>query len=295
MFLQTVATVATSCMRILYCTTVLLLLIGGCRFSNAPADYVARVGSYYLTATDVEQALAAVPQLRDTTAARQQFIQDWVTQTLLYREAQQRSLREQANVQKRLREAERSTLINALVEKLKADVSRPSEVRIRTYYEQHKDQLRLQEPFLKLRYIESLQPDSLRRLRAELLEAPTKQEQDSLWERATTKYAANRSTYSRLEETHYPLPELTRKTRLEQSHLQPLQIGDVSPVIEDKTVYALGQVVDRKDKGSVPSLAWVRDHIIQQLLIQEKKLIYSQEVQRLRTRARAHEILEVRE
>ena len=165
---------------------LLLLLLGaglaGCQTEAPPDSYVARVGTNYLTEADLDQMLAAMGPVRDSTKARQQAIDQWVTRTLLYQEAERLNLSSEDEVQDQLRRQRRSILVSALRTRLteEADV-RPSAEEVRTYFERHKEQLRLREPYVRIQYLPTPDRASARTVRQELRTPPTPP--DTTWAR----------------------------------------------------------------------------------------------------------------
>ena len=146
---------------------LLTLLLGSVFFLSAcgaeepVTDYVARVGDRYLTRQELSAALESHPFLQDSTEAQQQIIEQWINNELLYQEARRRRLRNDPEVQRLLEENERSVLISAYVNRLfeEEDVA-PSPEALQAYFEQHRDQLRLREPFVRIRYLSNPNPDS---------------------------------------------------------------------------------------------------------------------------------------
>jgi hypothetical protein len=283
-------------MRLVFPLAAFLFLTGGlaCQSNEQPADYVARVSDTYLTEADVEEVISDYSTLRDTASAREHIIDSWITEQLLYREARRQGMRGDSTVQQRLQEVRRSVLIDALVENLKEDIPPPSETSIQTYYQRHAEQFRLREPFIRLRYISDDQADTLDTFRAQLAAAADSATIDSLWQNAPKETNRTSRRTEDWNDNYLPLSRLERELPVELLELETLESGAVSPVVQHNDNYHLVQITDRMEAGTLPSLEHVRDKIIQQLLIQEKKLMYTREVQRLRTRARADNSIDIR-
>lgn len=276
---------------ILLCTAAGLL---SCQAEETPADYAARVGSEYLTEADVRARISQYEALRDTAGARQHIIESWITEQLLYQEARRQNLGDRPEVQQQIRERERSVLVNALIEELKEDVPPPSETSIQTYYEQHKPQLRLRQPFLRVRYLVTTDRAAAQDLRRALVSADSSAA-DSLWQRAVARLAQDPERARRLSQNYLPVSRLQRELSGLQVDVTNLEAGTITPVIDNNGTNHLLQIVDRLAEGTLPPLEQVREKILQQLIIQEKKLMYTREVQRLRTRARANNAIEIQE
>lgn len=282
-------------MRLALPLAAVVLLAGwiGCRSNDRPADFVARVSDTYLTEAELNRRLGEYAALRDTASARQHIIDTWITEQLLYREARRQGVASDSAVQQQLEEVRRSVLVSALIEDLKNDVPAPSETSIQTYYQRHKEQLRLREPFLRVRYASSPNAAELESMRAALTSASDSAAADSIWQRAirTVEGAEERR---HLSGNYLPLSRLRRELPADLLNLSSLDAGAISPVVENNETFHLVQVTGRMEQGTLPPLENIRGKILQQLMIQEKKLMYTREVQRLRTRARADNAIEIR-
>ncbi len=282
-------------MRLALPLAAVVLLAGwiGCRSNDRPADFVARVSDTYLTEAELNRRLGEYAALRDTASARQHIIDTWITEQLLYREARRQGVASDSAVQQQLEEVRRSVLVSALIEDLKNDVPAPSETSIQTYYQRHKEQLRLREPFLRVRYASSPNAAELESMRAALTSAPDSAAADSIWQRAIRTVEGTEER-RHLSGNYLPLSRLRRELPADLLNLSSLDAGAISPVVENNETFHLVQVTGRMEQGTLPPLENIRGKILQQLMIQEKKLMYTREVQRLRTRARADNAIEIR-
>ncbi|HEX7072305.1 MAG TPA: hypothetical protein VF190_15940, partial [Rhodothermales bacterium] len=92
-----------------------VLFMAGCGGEEEHPDFVARVEDQYLTREDLEDALQSMPGRLDSAEAREQIIEQWVTNALLVGEATRRGLRNTDEVRRLLEENERSVLASALL------------------------------------------------------------------------------------------------------------------------------------------------------------------------------------
>lgn len=283
-------------MRLIQLLAAFVLLVGwfGCRSSEQPDDYVARVSDAYLTEAEIREKIAEYSALRDTASARKHIIDNWVTDQLLYREARRQDVARDSAVRARLEEVRRSVLIEGLIRDLKEDVPPPSETSVQTYYQRHQEQLRLQEPFLRVYYLVTPDRGTLASIRARLTTADDSAAVDSIRRDAVDRIDRNSQRSRKLSDSYLPLSRLQRE--LPSGLLDPgnLESGALSPIVENNGAFHLVQIIDRMEEGTLPPLEHVHDKILQQLMIQEKKLMYTREVQRLRTRARADNTIEIR-
>ena len=281
--------------RSLFVLVWLALTLAGCGQEAAVPDYVARVGDRYLTREELSAALESHPFLQDSTEAQQQIIEQWVNNELLYQEARRRKLRNDPDVRRLLEENERSVLISAYVNRLFEDEAvTPSPEALQTYFEQHRDQLRLREPFVRVRYLSNADADSAMAARRALLQINRTPNPDSAWTALVHRYADDPDGALGLSQSYFPESRLFTAQPAIQEELRGLSDGDVSPLIEYDGVYHVLQLVDRVPPGYVPELAWIENELKQRLTIEARKQMYARQVQRLRNEALARENLEIK-
>ncbi|MBI2618861.1 MAG: hypothetical protein HYW57_02145 [Ignavibacteriales bacterium] len=93
---------------------VFTFILLGCQKQDSSGSVIARVDDQTLT---MEQVRAQVDTSRPVSQAQlQQYIQQWLTEEILYREAVRRGLDRSEHVNTRLRETRRQLAINGLLE-----------------------------------------------------------------------------------------------------------------------------------------------------------------------------------
>lgn len=271
-----------------------ICLLAGCQQQATPDAFVARVGEAYLTDEEISAALDHLASQLDTTEARRQFIDQWVTNELLYQEALRRNMRDQPGVQRRLAESERAVLIDALVSQLfLEEEASGTPAEIRAYYERNKEQLRLREPFVRVRYLYSAVPDSAQRARQLLQEATSRAVADSVWLLLVDRFAEDAELSHTLGSNYFPESRLFMEQPRLHERMQQLQPGQIAPLIEINGQTHLLQLAARVPAGSLPELAWVEDQVRRQLTIDRRKQMYERQVQRLRTEAASRDAIEI--
>lgn len=275
-----------------------LLGAAACQKAAPPPDVVARVGTAYLTRADVARAIALLPVQMDSTEASQQVIEQWITNQLLYQEALQRGLREDPNVRRLLEENERSVLINALLEQLYQEEERSPEnqlspAEVQAYYERNREQLRLQEPYVRLRYLHTPNAEAAQTVHRVLAQA-TPSEIDSLWQALVERYAQNPDEAQLLARRYLPESRLFTAAVLSplREVLARLRNGELAPVIQINGHYHVLQLAERLPTGTIPELSWMYEEVARLAQIQSRKQIYARLVQRLRNEAQVRGELE---
>jgi hypothetical protein len=249
------------------------------------------VGSHYLTDAELDRMLPEHLSGRDTSKARTQAIHQWVTRTLLYREAERLNLESTDEVQRELERQRRSILVAALRDRYEqeADVE-PTPDEVRTYYERHKEQLQLREPYVRVQYLATSRPAAAQTVRQAL--GPSSPA-DTTWTRLVREYAADTTRARRLSQRVVPESQLDQQVPFLAARLDALAEGETTPVVEANGQYHVLRLDRRVPEGASPDLEWVAPQIRRRLRIRARKQMYATEVQRLRSRAEADGALEL--
>src|SRR5690625_2798060 len=129
-----------------------VLFVAGCGRSDPPQDFVARLGDRVLTQDELSNQLRSLSFTEDSLEARQQIIEQWLTNELLYREARRRGLRNNRDVQRLLADNERSVLVSTLISQMYDEMDEDvDEGELLAYYERSRERLLLREPFVQFR------------------------------------------------------------------------------------------------------------------------------------------------
>jgi len=279
--------------RLLFFGGVLLFGLGGigCQSDPPPSSYIARVGTHYLTEEDLTRMLAGMGPAPDSAEARRQIIDQWVTRMLLFREAERLNLGSVDSVQQELKRQRRSILRTALKTRLydEADL-KPSQQEVRTYFERHKEEFRLREPYVRVRYLATANPAAAQTVRQTLQSLPP--EGDSTWSRLVREHAVDSLQAQQLSKRPVPERRLRQSLPFRPDQLSALQDGETAPVVEDDGRYHVLRVDRRISEGTAPQLGWVKSEIRRRLRIRARKQTYAHEVERLRTEAQANDALE---
>lgn len=274
---------------------VLSSALVGCRSEPTTTPYVARVGDQYLTQEQLSEMLTSLRMSSDTTEARRQIIEQWVSNALLYREAQRRDLGSDPEVQELLREQERSVLVNELTTRLYESFEPAlTDAEIQAYYDQHREQMRLREPFAHVRHLAARTLDEALDAEAELRAALDTDRADSTWRALIREHASNPTRARTLAESYYPERQLFGALPTLRAQLERLDPGEFAPILEIDSLFHVLQLVERAETNAIPERSWVEEEIRRRLRLRARKQMYAREVQRLRNEALAREELEIR-
>ena len=270
------------------------LLLSACGNASGPPDFVARVGNSYLSQEDLDQALIRVPVGLDSADAADQFIERWITDELLAREARTRNLEKSPDVRRRMVESERAILIGTLVGRMYSEVEAPSEREIRSYFDRNIENLALRETFLRIRYLSTTDSAAAVLAVAVLDTLDRSVQSDSTWRSIIAASAADPEAALALSTNYFPEGRLFRNIPELATQVSRLRPGQESGIIQLNDLFHVIQLVDRVPAGTTPQIDWVMDDIRNRLLIDKRKQLHYDQVQRLRNSALASGELELR-
>lgn len=270
-------------------------VFSACSPTNTEIDYVARLGERHLTRDDLDSALESLTVLQDSADAAEQIMEQWITDELLYREAVRRGLRKQEGVQRLLLENERSVLVSALLTQLyEEEDSSPDSKELLTYYEQNKDQLKLTETFVRVRYVVTEFADSAM-IAIQLMEGlDSSPEADSIWKTVAIRFMEDSESTTTLSESFYPESRMLSSIPELNAAVQQMSPGQILSPFGLGNRYHVVQLVERIPIGTTPALSLLEDQLRARIAIENRKLLYARQVQRLRNEALAREELDVR-
>ena len=281
----------------LLCTGAGTLFLSGCAEETDSQNHVARVENRYLFEEDIERIMGGVAVTGDPSEMRRHIINQWLTTEVLYQEALRRGFAQNAEVQRRLDESERSVLVNSFIESFYRENSpSPSAEETRVYFEQHKEQLRLREPFVRVRYLRAETFEEAGQAQLSLRNASVA-ERDSIWtiwaNTLETGPSASDALFTPISAyDHYPESRLFGNQPLLRQTLAGLSDERTAAVIESDSSYHVLQLAQRIPTGSIPQQEWIQPELERQLILQNRKQLYARLVQRLRNEALAREALD---
>ncbi len=275
--------------------SALAFVFVACSPASTEVDYVARLGDRHLTREDLDSALESLTVLQDSAEAAQQIMEQWITDELLFREAVRRGLRNQEGVQRLLLENERSVLVSALLTELfEEEDSNPDDQDLLTYYEQNKDQLKLTEPFVRVRYLVTESADSAMSA-IDLMEGlDSSPRADSVWQAVANRFTEDSDGTTTLSESFYPEARILSSIPGLNEAVQQLSPGQILSPFELDNRYHVVQLVERIPIGTTPAVSLLEDQLRARIAIENRKQLYARQVQRLRNEALAREELDVR-
>ncbi len=270
-----------------------LLLTGACRKAPLETDAVARVGNVSLTLKEVGEAVRFAGSPADSAELASRYVEQWITDRLLEREAERRGLRDDAAVQRRLGEAERSILVSALLDEVfSEDPDALDGNAIRAYFESRRESFRLLEPYVRVRHLAF--PGAEEARDAQRLLATLDTTDAVRWRTLRSRSSLSDSTTAAYQDRFVPLSTLFPSLPAVHAAVRGLAPGRTTGVIGDGGAWHVVQLVGRAEPGSEPLLAWVEDQVRERAGIEARKQMVTRLVQTLRNEALAGRVLDMR-
>lgn len=271
---------------------VFIAAVVGCSSAPDHADVVARLGDRVLTADQVHTALGPLPPGIDSTRAIEQIIQQWLTDELFAAEARRLGLHNEADVVHRLEDAERSVLASTFLTELNRTEDQVDPNDVLHYFEENRERMRLSEPYVRIRYIESATEEEageVRQLLQDAMRSGTRNVQDSFFLAAVHQFAVDTLTPPSLYSSLIPQSRLTSASpNSPWTIVGQMGNGEISPILTtpDSTFFVI-QLVERIPQGTEPELEWVLEDVERSIVIRNRRLRAARETERLRTEAEA--------
>ncbi|MFH0991318.1 MAG: peptidylprolyl isomerase [bacterium] len=132
---------------------ILLVLLCGCGSQKDEQAAVARIDGQTLTLADVKAELDSTRGI--TRAQMQEYVQRWMNNEILYREALRRGIDKSEQIAKRVEESRRQLIISALLEEEiyneKTSTTTPQEVS--DYFTAHRNEFTLTQDIVLVSYV----------------------------------------------------------------------------------------------------------------------------------------------
>ena len=235
---------------------------------------MARVEEATLTTADLENLLPAELGVGQGPAERAQFVEQWVEQQLLYREALDRNLDQNPRTQQLLEQARRDLLVAALLNaEFEGQDTQVSEASIQQYYAENREQFRRTRPEIRaLHILLATEADAIAKRQA--LRSGTS------FEELARLHSLDQEPKVRGGDLGYfsaddnpPLWEACRG----------LPFKTLSEPIQTQYGYHLIQVLDRQEAGTTKELDQVRPQIVDSLVRQDYKQRLAELINRLKS------------
>lgn len=268
---------------------VLLIFISGCNQSKPPQNeqVIARVGNNFLT---LEQAYRDIPAFviqQDTLSAISSFRDEWIQSTVIHQEALRNGIHKNPDIQERLFNAEREVLRQAMREAaFSISPIAITDLEVRDYYNQHRDNFVLQERFVRVRHIVTETLDQSRDAKNDLLRGIG-------WETVVERYALNHDETLHRANQFFPISTLFYNNPPMREYIGVMGITEISPIRGFGGRYHFIQLMEDRPAGEHPELDWVFEQIRTWLEMEKRRRTIRIFEQNLILQAEANNEIEV--
>jgi hypothetical protein len=250
-----------------------VIVFVSCRQSETGKTPVARLDNHTLS---LEEIRARIDTAREPSQAQvQQYIQRWLTDEILYREAIERGLDRSAEMNKKVDDVRRQLSINALLEQevYSSPVTKPSAKELQSYYEIHKQEFNLLTDVALINFALFPNRDAATEFRNAILKGMA-------WNVALTEKP--KSFIVHVDSAYYT-----------QASLLPVELWRVAasainhdpsfPINTTQGYYVL-TVWKFMKQGQTPDLAYIQNEIQNRIIIEKRRQSFEQFVQTLRSK-----------
>jgi len=119
-------------------------------------------------------------------------------------------------------------------------------------------------------------------------------EADSIWKTVAIRFMEDSESNTTLSESFYPETRMLSSIPELNAAVQQMSPGQILSPFSLGNRYHVVQLVERIPIGTTPALSLLEDQLRARIAIENRKLLYARQVQRLRNEALAREELDVR-
>ncbi|MFI5253162.1 MAG: peptidyl-prolyl cis-trans isomerase [Bacteroidota bacterium] len=254
------------------------VIAGGCNRQPPDEKIIARVGTMRLTMDDARHSI-------DTSQGPFEnqlpgYISLWVTNTLLYQEAQREGIDNTDLFRGQIEETRRQIAIQDLLQKnIYADTAGINEQALRSYFSQHGNEFFVTEDMIKLNTINFVSREGAGTFAASVVQARS-------WDAALAKARSSMTLSPEIvsvaenqyfsQRTAFP-PELWKVA-------STLDAGEVSFPVKTNLGYFIIQLLSVLPQGKKAEFDLVRDEVKNRYLIEQRRMRYEQYLGTLRKR-----------
>ncbi|MFN2374042.1 MAG: peptidyl-prolyl cis-trans isomerase [Cyclonatronaceae bacterium] len=266
-----------------------LVVISGLLLSCKPEihettdEVIARVGDSRLYLNEVFYQVPALLLEHDSLATLEKFRNNWIRRELLHQEAIRLGLDKNPTIESKIETFKKDILAQSLLDHM---ISQSGDIQVTrqeaiAYYETHKDQFKLNEPYIRFRHLSAANMQDAENARQDLLRGIS-------WENVVERYAINKQDALRDATVFHPLSLSLQNAPPLDQFIRRMGINEISPIQRIGTRYQFVQLIERKSEGELPDLTWVLDQVEDWLLLDKKRRLISSYEQQIIRRAQAN-------
>jgi hypothetical protein len=267
----------------------LLVVISGLLLSCKPEiqettdEVIARVGDSRLYLNEVFYQVPAILLEHDSLAVLENYRNNWIRRELLHQEAIRLGLDKNPTIQSKIETFKKDILAQSLLDHM---ISQSGDIQVTrqeavAYYETHKDQFKLNEPYVRFRHLSAASMQDAENARQDLLRGIS-------WDNVVERYAVNKQDALRDATVFHPLSLSLQNAPPLDQYIRRMGINEISPIQRIGTRYQFVQLIERRSEGELPDLTWVLDQVEDWLLLDKKRRLVTSYEQQIVRRAQAN-------
>ncbi len=251
---------------------IVLFMFGCVKENTSDVEVIARVGERILTADEVNAWEASLRGTDVPQDARSAYIRRWVEVEILYREARNNNLTNDAWVIQRLDEVTRDLLVSRLLEIEYGKLQQPSPASAQSYFQQNSSEFVWAHEHLVVEYWRADERHGMEILRSNVQRG----RQSGLWTGRTGSLENSRIA---LDGPWSAAPEVWRV-------VSRMKTGQVSQVTKINGSYWVFKLIDRREEGDPQGIEDVMDDIVARLIEESRRQLREEIVRGLMDRYR---------
>ncbi len=257
----------TDTLRALFLLPLFLIAIS-CEHRTIDSDDIvlAEAGNHVLLLSDVRNNVPAEVYAADSLRVIMNYQKNWVNRKLKTMEARRLRLDQSQEVQRRIRQATESILVDAFNEAVYLDMKDEpvTQSEAQSYYESNKEKFVLAERHIRYRHIMAASLTDAQNARNALLRGRS-------WTSVVEQYSVNPQKAIRTSRQFFPASTAAMYFEEMNTFLQVIGVTEISPIRRIGDQYHFVQLVDSRDAGEHPQVDWVIGQISEWLMLDRRR------------------------
>lgn len=280
----------TNISTLLFSLLTLSISVVGCQQQTQTSDpnRLAKVGDKVLTADDAAKEIPPFMLKEDSLSALYQYREDWVRRQIILQEALRVGINQNEDIQKRLQRLREEVLVQGLKDYVLAEYDQDLEItdeEARNYYQEHKDQLVLDERYVRFRHMITSTHRGAQSAKNDLMRGIE-------WPEVARKYAQNGEARIQESEKFWPISMALVDNNVMNNMLQRIGITEISPIRRVNGNYHFVQLMETRPAGGHPDLDWLMEQIKDWLRIEKRRRHFNSYVKNLYLNAQSNNEIE---
>ncbi len=249
---------------------------------------LARVGNEVLTLEEATEHISSFMLEQDSVSALQRYRKDWIQRQIILQEAQRVDIAQNPEIQKRLKRMREEVLVQGLKDYVLADYEEEltiTDEEARNYYQAHKDQLVLDERYVRFRHLVASTHEQAQSARRDLMRGIE-------WPEVAKTYSKSPEAKIQESEKFWPISMAVADNNIMNSFLQRIGITEISPIRRVNGDYHFVQLMETRPAGGHPDLDWLLSHIKEWLRLEKRRRHFNSYVKNLYLNAQSNNEIE---